>query len=258
MSVWDERLLRGKTNVTLQNASQRSLRFELFPKLPGSSPSCSPHSPGGRHDECPSGCPSGRRWPLRQTAFTFSSRLQLIGAPARMLAVAVDTVEYPRVWKQHLGLMGLFSASYLFSWILQTEQLTENNRYVQLLIHLGNGGAVPVDVHHEPFQRRRGGFKWCQLCQSDNWHQSTSLGFLWLHVWSAVISNVMIVSLIVGCVAFLFAPPSSSSVVRVVFVFAAILHRSRLLTCLPCAFHRQHQRSKTWQDPTWKPELAAV
>lgn len=151
---------------------------------------------------------------------------------------------------------GTFSASHLFSWILQTEQLTENNRYVQLVVHLGNGGAVRVDVHHEPFQRRRG-FKCCQLCQSDNWNQSTSLGFVWLHVWSAVISDFMILSLIVGCVAVLFPPPSSS-VVRVVFVFSAILHCSRVLTCLLCTFHRQHQRSKSWQDPTWKLDLAAV
>lgn len=90
---------------------------------------------------------------------------------------------------------GTFSASHLFSWILQTEQLTENNRYVQLVVHLGNEGAVPVDVHHEPFQRRRGGFKCCQLCQSGNWNQSTSLGFVWLHVWSAVILNFGILSL---------------------------------------------------------------
>lgn len=63
---------------------------------------------------------------------------------------------------------GTFLASHLFSWIPQSERPTENNRYLQLVVHLGNAGAVPVNVHHEPFQRRRGGFKRCQLCQSDN------------------------------------------------------------------------------------------
>lgn len=99
-------------------------------------------------------------------------------------------------------------------------------------------GAVPVDVHHEPFQRRRGGFKCCQLCQSDNWNQSTSFGFVWLLVWSAVISNFGILSLIVACVdVFFHLPPpphpaSSSSVVRVV----CVLSYPPLLSCFYLPF----------------------
>lgn len=36
---------------------------------------------------------------------------------------------------------GTFSASHLFSWILQSGKLTENNRYVQLVVHLGITGS---------------------------------------------------------------------------------------------------------------------
>ncbi|TWW56519.1 hypothetical protein D4764_08G0005060 [Takifugu flavidus] len=61
----------------------------------------------------------------------------------------------------------LFGVNVMFCRV-SGERPTENNRYSRLFVHLGNAGAVPVNVHHKPFQRRRGGFKRCQLCQSDN------------------------------------------------------------------------------------------
>lgn len=178
----------------ITNASQRNLRVELFQSFqaPVHRPVLAPLVECAMMSVLPS---------IRVVIASPSDGVHLeFKIPAHMsssqdLVVAVATAEYPHLWKQHLGPHGTFSAFHLFSWIQWSEQLKENKRYVQLLVHLGNGGAVPVHVHHQPFQRRRGGFKGCQLCQSDNSNQCTSLGFVWLHVWSSVISNFGILSL---------------------------------------------------------------
>lgn len=133
---------------------------------------------------------------------------------------------------------GTFSASHLFSWILQTGKLTGSNHYVQLVVHLGITGShasrrAPRAIPEET--RRLQVLPTVPVWQLKPVHQ------LRLRLATCVVCCDFKFrdSVLNSCLCLRLLPPLLLLLWCVLSVFSAILHCSPVFTCLFCTFHRQ-------------------
>lgn len=94
---------------------------------------------------------------------------------------------------------------FLFLVILYSVWLIEQNHYLQLFLHLGYKVVCASQRASWAIAAETRGLKCCQLCQSDDWNQATSLDNVWLNVWSAVIEYLVNLSFLVACTGHFFS-----------------------------------------------------